>query len=675
MAMVVVGVDTGGTFTDFVVLDGERIVVHKELSTPDDPTRAILRGLEALGVHDRLELLVHGSTVATNAVLERKGARTGLLTTAGFRDVLEIGRQNRPRLYDLRQVKPSPLVPREWRLEVRERLDECGRVLVPLNEEDVRQAIGEFRAAGIESVAVCFLFAFANPTHERRAAELLREAGFWVSASHEVLPEYREYERTSTTVLNAYVGPLMGRYLERLASVLPPRVVLRVMQSNGGVLNSRTAAREAVRTLLSGPAAGVVGARAVAWSAGFDRVISFDMGGTSTDVCLIDRAPRERSEGTIGDFPVRMPMLDIHTVGAGGGSIAWFDGGGVLRVGPQSAGANPGPAAYGRGGEEPTVTDAAVVLGWLIPDAFLGGAMELERDAARRVVRRIADVLRKSEEEAALGIMEVAEANMEGAIRVVSVGRGEDPREYALVAFGGAGPMVGCRLASKLHIPVVIIPPTPGTLSALGLLTADLLRDYLRTLMVTAESADSPLTSALADLTTQAVRELSQDGISPSDATLQPALDLRYRGQSYELTVPFGGDLRAAIRDFHKLHERLYGYAQVTEPVTVVNVRLRVIVPARRISSEPAATPQPWEPTPIDERSVIFELHGNPVRTRVPRFEREQLGPGAILIGPALVTQYDSTVVIPPGWRGVVDGNENIVLRSREVETRRHTGA
>lgn len=316
--MVVVGVDTGGTFTDFVVLDGERIVVHKELSTPDDPTRAILRGLEALGVHDRLELLVHGSTVATNAVLERKGARTGLLTTAGFRDVLEIGRQNRPRLYDLRQVKPSPLVPREWRLEVRERLDECGRVLVPLNEEDVRQAIGEFRAAGIESVAVCFLFAFANPTHERRAAELLREAGFWVSASHEVLPEYREYERTSTTVLNAYVGPLMGRYLERLASALPPRVVLRVMQSNGGVLNSRTAAREAVRTLLSGPAAGVVGARAVAWSAGFDRVISFDMGGTSTDVCLIDRAPRERSEGTIGDFPVRMPMLDIHTVGAGG---------------------------------------------------------------------------------------------------------------------------------------------------------------------------------------------------------------------------------------------------------------------------------------------------------------------------------------------------------------------
>lgn len=675
MAMVVVGVDTGGTFTDFVVLDGERVVVHKELSTPDDPVRAILRGLAALGVHERLELLVHGSTVATNAVLERKGARTGLLTTAGFRDVLEIGRQNRPRLYDLRQVKPPPLAPREWRLEVRERLDECGRVLVPLEEEDVRRAIGEFRAAGVESVAICFLFAFANPTHERRAAELLREAGFWVSASHEVLPEYREYERTSTTVLNAYVGPLMGRYLERLASALPPRVVLHVMQSNGGVLNSRTAAREAVRTLLSGPAAGVVGARAVARSAGYDRVISFDMGGTSTDVCLIDRVPRERSEGTIGDFPVRMPMLDIHTVGAGGGSIAWFDGGGVLRVGPQSAGANPGPAAYGRGGEEPTVTDAAVVLGWLLPDAFLGGAMELDVDAARRVVGRIAEVLGKGEEEAALGIMEVAEANMEGAIRVVSVARGEDPREYALVAFGGAGPMVGCRLASKLHIPVVIIPPTPGVLSALGLLTADLTRDYLRTLMVSTESADASLHSALADLTTQAVRDLSQDGILPSDATFQPALDLRYRGQSYELTVPFSGDLHAAIRDFHKLHERLYGYAQVTEPVTVVNVRLRVIVPARRISPEPAATPHPWEPTPVDERSVVFELRGSPVRTRVPRFEREQLGPGAILVGPALVTQYDTTVVIPPGWRGVVDGNENIVLRSREVEAERHTGA
>ncbi|MFN3337686.1 MAG: hydantoinase/oxoprolinase family protein, partial [Thermomicrobium sp.] len=340
----------------------------------------------------------------------------------------------------------------------------------------------------------------------------------------------------------------------------------------------------------------------------------------------------------------------------------------------QSAGANPGPAAYGRGGEEPTVTDAAVVLGWLLPDAFLGGAMELDGDAARRVVRRIAEVLRRGEEEAALGIMEVAEANMEGAIRVVSVARGEDPREYALVAFGGAGPMVGCRLASKLHIPVVIIPPAPGVLSALGLLTADLLRDYLRTLMVPAESADTSLTSALTDLTTQAAHDLSQDGILPSEASFQPALDLRYRGQSYELTVPFSGDLQAAIRDFHKLHERLYGYAQVTEPVTVVNVRLRVVVPARRISSEPVATPHPWEPIPVDERSVVLELRGSPVRTRIPRFQREQLAPGALLVGPALVTQYDTTVVIPPGWRGVVDGNENIVLWSREAEAERHTG-
>lgn len=671
--MVVVGVDTGGTFTDFVVLDGKRIVVHKELSTPEDPVRAILQGLAALGLQDRVEWLVHGSTVATNAVLERRGARTGLLTTAGFRDVLEIGRQNRPRLYDLRQVKPAPLVPREWRREARERLDECGRILLPLEEEDVLRAIGEFRAAGVESVAICFLFAFANPTHERRAAELLREAGFWVSASHEVLPEYREYERTSTTVLNAYVGPLMGRYLERLGSALPPGVVLHVMQSNGGVLSGRTAAREAVRTLLSGPAAGVVGARAVARSAGYDRVISFDMGGTSTDVCLIDGVPRERSEGTIGEFPVRMPMLDIHTVGAGGGSIAWLDGGGVLHVGPRSAGADPGPAAYGKGGEEPTVTDAAVVLGWLVPDAFLGGAMELDVDAAWRVIGRIAGILRKGEEEAALGIMEVAEANMAGAIRVVSVARGEDPREYGLVAFGGAGPMVACRLASKLHIPVVIIPPTPGVLSALGLLTTDLIRDYLRTVMVPAESAQPSLQSALADLTAQAVRDLSSDGILPRDATFHPALDLRYHGQSYELTVPFTGDTQTAVHRFHKLHERLYGYAEPTEPVTVVNVRLRVIVPARRIRWEPAPTPHLWEPTPIDQRSIILELHDNIVREQVPRFQRDQLGPGAILVGPALVTQYDTTIVIPPGWRGMVDGNENIVLHSREVEAERHT--
>ncbi|MCS7255331.1 MAG: hydantoinase/oxoprolinase family protein, partial [Thermomicrobium sp.] len=528
--MVRAGVDTGGTFTDFVVIDGEGVRILKEPSTPRDPAQAIVSGLRALGVWDRLERLVHGTTVATNAVLERKGARTGLLTTAGFRDVLEIGRQNRPRLYDLRQVREPPLVPREWRLEVRERLDPWGRIVLPLHEEDVQAAIEVFRAAGIESVAVCFLFSFADPVHERRAAELLREAGFAVSASHEVSPEYREYERTATTVVNAYVSPVMGRYLERLRETLPRGAALWIMQSNGGTIRAGVAAREAVRTLLSGPAAGAIGARAIARASGVSKVISFDMGGTSTDVCLIDGAPRERTEGRIGELPVRMPMLDIHTVGAGGGSIAWFDDGGALRVGPRSAGADPGPAAYGRGGDEPTVTDAAVVLGWLLPDAFLGGTMRLDAERAREVVWRIARRLGRGIEEAALGIMEVAEANMERAIRVVSVERGEDPREYGLVAFGGAGPMVACRLASRLHIPLVLIPHHPGTLSALGLLTAPITRDYLRTIMLPADRAHPSLEHAAADLTAAATYDLADDGLVPTEATFQFALDLRYSG-------------------------------------------------------------------------------------------------------------------------------------------------
>jgi len=664
--MVRAGVDTGGTFTDFVVIDGEGVRILKEPSTPRDPAQAIVSGLRALGVWDRLERLVHGTTVATNAVLERKGARTGLLTTAGFRDVLEIGRQNRPRLYDLRQVREPPLVPREWRLEVRERLDPWGRIVLPLHEEDVQAAIEVFRAAGIESVAVCFLFSFADPVHERRAAELLREAGFAVSASHEVSPEYREYERTATTVVNAYVSPVMGRYLKRLRETLPRGAALWIMQSNGGTIRAGVAAREAVRTLLSGPAAGAIGARAIARASGVSKVISFDMGGTSTDVCLIDGAPRERTEGRIGELPVRMPMLDIHTVGAGGGSIAWFDDGGALRVGPRSAGADPGPAAYGRGGDEPTVTDAAVVLGWLLPDAFLGGTMRLDAERAREVVWRIARRLGRGIEEAALGIMEVAEANMERAIRVVSVERGEDPREYGLVAFGGAGPMVACRLASRLHIPLVLIPHHPGTLSALGLLTAPITRDYLRTIMLPADSAHPSLEHAAADLAAAATHDLADDGLVPTEATFQFALDLRYSGQSYELTVPFAHSLPDALERFHRIHEQLYGYADPQLPVTIVNVRLRVSLPPALAIDRPAGSRlTPWEPEPLETRPTVFGSDTGWTLLPAPRFERDQLAPGALLTGPALVTQYDTTIVVPPGWRGIVDSTGTIVLQHR----------
>src|SRR2546425_3348874 len=411
MAELFVGVDTGGTFTDLVLLQEGEIRVHKVLSTPGDPSQAILQGLSDLGVRENLSTLVHGSTVATNAVLEHKGVRTGLITTAGFRDVLEIGRQTRPKLYELRVQKEPPLVPRSRRVEVVERLNERGEVLIPFDEMSLKAAIEQMQVANVEAVAICFLFSFANPDHERRAAEAARAAGLYVSASSEVLPEFREYERTSTVVLNAYVGPLIDRYLKRLEEALPKQTLVRIMQSNGGSISSTTARREAARTLLSGPAAGVVGAAFVAGASGFKRAITLDIGGTSTDVALIDGAIHEAVDGKIGGYPSRLPMIDINTVGSGGGSIAWFDTGGALRVGPGSAGAVPGPAAYGRGGTEPTVTDANVVLGRLIPEAFLGGSMSLDAAQAHKAVAAIAERLGAIPEQAALGIIRIVNAN------------------------------------------------------------------------------------------------------------------------------------------------------------------------------------------------------------------------------------------------------------------------
>src|SRR5437763_880906 len=391
MAELFVGVDTGGTFTDLVLLQEGEIRVHKVLSTPDDPSQAILQGLSDLGARENLSTLVHGSTVATNAVLEHKGVRTGLITTAGFRDVLEIGRQTRPKLYDLKVQKEPPLVPRSLRLEVVERLNERGEVMTPLDEASLKSAIEHMQKENVEAIAICLLFSFTNPDHEREVADAARSSGFYVSASYEVVPEFREYERTSTVVLNAYIGPLIERYLAKLEEVLPRNIPFRIMQSNGGSISSATARREAARTLLSGPAAGVVGAAFVAEASGFKHAITLDMGGTSTDVALIDGAITEATDGKIGGYPTKLPMIDIHTVGAGGGSIAWFDVGGALRVGPKSAGADPGPAAYGRGGTEPTVTDANVVLGRLIPTAFLGGTMSLDTNQACKAIGSIAE--------------------------------------------------------------------------------------------------------------------------------------------------------------------------------------------------------------------------------------------------------------------------------------------
>ena len=657
----IVGVDTGGTFTDFVLLEDGQVRVHKVLSTPDNPARAILQGLAEVGAGGALAAVVHGSTVATNAVLEHKGVRTGLITTAGFRDVLEIGRQTRPKLYDLRVEKQPPLVERALRREVLERLDERGGVMIPLDPATVRAAIDALRDAGVESVAVCLLFSFADPVHEATVAAAARTAGFHVSASHEVLPEFREYERTSTVVLNAYVAPMMDRYLGWLEDELPGHAPLRIMQSNGGSISAATARREAARTLLSGPAAGVVGAAFVAEASGFSQTITFDMGGTSTDVALVDGAITETTDGRIGGYPTKLPMIDIHTVGAGGGSIGWFDAGGALRVGPASAGADPGPAAYGAGGTEPTVTDANVVLGRLIPDAFLGGAMRLDVDAARRAVELVAGRLGSSIEAAALGMVRVANANMEAAIRVISVERGHDPRRFTLVAFGGAGPLHACELASALRIPRVLVPATPGVLSALGMLAADIIKDYVRTVMVAAVGAQAVVAPVLAELDARGGDDLRAEGLSPEEIEIEQFLDLRYVGQSYELVVPYTGDVGAAVEAFHVAHERRFGYSDPGEQVQVVNCRVKARGRAQRPAIETRPIDAAATATPAGTRAVVF-AHGQEAASRAtPIYDRATLVAGARVTGPAIVTQYDTTTVLPPGWRARVDAVGNLI--------------
>jgi len=661
-SLILAGVDTGGTFTDIVLLQDGQLKVYKVLSTPADPSKAILDGLMQLDALQHMQVLVHGSTVATNAVLERKGVPTGLITTSGFRDVLEIGRQTRPKLYDLRVCKVLPLVPRSLRMEVVERLNERGEILVELDEHSLKAALASLQAAGVEAIAISLLFSFVNPVHEQRVAEAVRATGLYVSASCEVLPEFREYERTSTVVLNAYVGPLIDRYLARLGQALPQKTVLRIMQSNGGSISSTMARREAARTLLSGPAAGVVGATFVAKATGDRQLITLDIGGTSTDVALVDGTITETTDGMIGGYPTKLPMIDIHTVGAGGGSIAWFDLGGALRVGPASAGADPGPASYGRGGTDATVTDAHVVLGRLIPTAFLGGAMLLDMERALQAVSTIAQRLKTSLAEAALGIIHIVNANMEAAIRVISVERGCDPRNFTLVAFGGAGPLHACELAAALRIPRVLIPTSPGVLSALGMLIADTLKDYVRTVMTLSEDAREVITSTFAALEEQGRRDLLQEEIPVERIAIERYLDLRYVGQSYELTIPFAEELAQAVNDFHAEHERRFGYSDPDERVQVVNVRLKARGIADRPIFEQQEIVQHTTAKPTTRRGVIFATSAGVVAHQVAVYERSALQPGSVLTGPALIIQYDTTTLVPPQWHMRVDAFSNLII-------------
>lgn len=649
-----VGIDIGGTFTDLVTFDPGRgtIATFKRLSTPSRPEEAVLQGLSGLGFG--WDAVVHGSTVATNALLERKGAPTALVTTRGFRDLLQIGRQNRPALYDLLAPPPVPLVPEKWCLEMNERVDHRGQVLAPLDPAEIDALIPFLKAEGVASVAISFLFSFLHPAHEAAVAERLRAAGFFVSPSSEVLPEFREYERTSTTVVNAYVSPIMDGYLARLEEALPGRA-LRIMQSNGGSISAAEARRNAVRCILSGPAGGVVGARTVAQQADFERLITFDMGGTSTDVSLYDREPRVTAESAVGGYPLRIPILDIHTVGSGGGSIGAVDAGGALRVGPTSAGADPGPACYGRG-LIPTVTDANLVLGRLAADHFLGGTMRLDEKRAWEAVDRLGGGLGLPAERCALGMVEVVNAHMERALRVISVERGHDPADFCLVAFGGAGGLHAADLARRLGIPRVLVSPYASTLSALGMLTADVVKDYVQTVMLPGDTPHRTLATQLEPLLRRGAQELVGEGIPPEGITAEPLLDLRYRGQSYELTVPFNDK---TVEAFHGAHRRAYGYADAATPLEIVNLRVRAV---GQVSAPviPALPPGGSDPSPalLDRRAVMM-AEG---QTTVPFYQGEALRPGNQIGGPAVVVRSDTTILLGSQDRATVDRYQNLLI-------------
>jgi N-methylhydantoinase A/oxoprolinase/acetone carboxylase beta subunit len=645
-----IGVDTGGTFTDLVLLDERGMRVHKLRSTPHDPSQAILAGIRELAGRQTEFEITHGSTVATNALLERKGARVALLTTAGFEDVLLIGRQTRAELYNFQVQAPRPLIEAGLTFGVTERLAADGSVLEPLSLEEIDRLIAALLDAKPDSVAICLLHSYANSAHEEALAKALTAAGFTVSASHAILPEYREFERWSTTAVNAYVTPLMGSYLTHLEQGLASQTPLRIMQSNGGSISATHAKEAAVQTILSGPAAGAVGAQAIAAASGHSRIITFDMGGTSTDVSLIDGQIGTTSDSIVGDFPVRLPMLDIHTVGAGGGSIAWLDSGGSLRVGPRSAGADPGPACYGKGSEL-TVTDANLLLGRLDLAYFLGGRMELDLPRARGIARELAQRLKMTERALAEGVIRIANSNMERAIRKVSVQRGHDPRDFALLAFGGAGGLHACALADSLDMTTVMIPEHSGVLSALGMLLADVTKDYSTSILqATASITEEALKQRLTPLESRALNALEAQGFLANDILLEPSLDMRYKGQAYELSIPFTPDYAQA---FHRAHHKLYGYANPARATEIIQLRLRAIGRTDKPALSPgdAANTATRLPSPSSTRETIF--NSRPHQT--PIFHREQLAPGHEADGPAILITGQSTNVIPPKWHWKID--------------------
>ncbi|HMQ31661.1 MAG TPA: hydantoinase/oxoprolinase family protein [Chloroflexaceae bacterium] len=691
------GIDIGGTFTDALLLDeaSGATRIAKVPSTPADPSLGFLeaarRILAEAGVAPaELRLVVHGTTVATNTIIEGKGAPAGLLTTAGFRDMLEIARQTRPALYDLRFTKPPPLVPRHRCHGIPERLDHRGAVVAPLDEEAVRAAGAALRAEGVAAVAVCFLHSYVNGAHERRARELLREVfpEAQVALSSEVAPEFREYLRASTTVINATVQPVAARYLRSIEARLREagvRAELLVMQSSGGVFSFASGCERPVFLIESGPAAGVIAAAHVGAGIGQGDLIAFDMGGTTAKASLVlDGQPgvtKEFEVGAVampgggrargGGYPIRTPVIDLVEIGAGGGSLAWVDDGGVLRVGPRSAGADPGPACYGRGGAEPTVTDANLVLGRLSADNFLGGAIALDAGAARAAVARVAGPLGMEVVAAAHAIVEIANTAMVGALRLVTVQRGHDPRELAMVAFGGAGPLHAGRLAAEIGCPALVVPPSPGTTSALGLLATDLRHDYAATLLCRLDAADpAAVSAAFTRMEAEGLTTLAGEGVPADAARCLRQLDLRYVGQSHELTLAVPDDVdelgaaaaaRLAAR-FHAEHARAYGTSAPGEPVELVSLRVSAVGQIARPRPRALAEGGPGPKPALRERRPVFFAEAGGYQ-ECPIYDRYRLLAGMRLAGPAVVEELDSTTVIHPGQLAEVDAQGALRIR------------
>ncbi|MCP4725646.1 MAG: hydantoinase/oxoprolinase family protein [bacterium] len=654
---VMIGVDTGGTFTDFVyILEGE-IRVLKILSTPANPGLAIFEGLDRIQENEPFEYsIIHGSTVATNALLERRGKRTALITTKGFKDLIEIGRQNREDIYDLNVDRPSPLVSAKYRYEIGERTTHTGNILKKVDQKELKEIIDKLRKNRIESVAVCFLHSYIDQTNENTVADRVRKEGFNVSPSSEILPEYREYERFSTTVVNAYVAPIMDKYINSIQKNLSG-IKLRIMKSNGGVITADTARKESVNTILSGPAGGVVGGYTIGKKAGFSNLITFDMGGTSTDVALCPGNIVTSAESKVAGFPIKVPIIDIHTVGAGGGSIASMDAGGALKVGPESSGSDPGPVCYGKG-TRLTVTDANLALGRLDAAHFLGGSMKIYHNKMTKVLKKTAKEYRITPDELSSGIIRIVNSSMEKALRVISIEKGYNPAEFALVSYGGAGSLHAAELAKDLNIQTVIIPLNPGIYSAMGMLFSDFIKDYSRTILIRADDRSyTAIDKKYIQLEKQAMKEMLEEDVPADKIKMIRMVDVRYRGQSYELTVPFKKDY---VTGFHKAHKKRYGFSDIDRMCEVVNIRIRCVGSTKHPKIVKETIGKYSYP-----RSAVLgkrEIYNGKKFIKTGVFDRAMLGPGSEIKGPAVIHEYSSTTYVPPDFILRIDGLKNMIL-------------